>query len=348
MNAKIFSTKLRLLRAELDKVVIGYEVIKDMIILTILARGNVLLRAVPGTAKTTLIAALQKTIENIQVSRIQLTPDHKPSDITGSRIWDPGIRQFVTVWGPAVEKDHKPVNIVHADEFNRTPGKTGAAFLEAGQERTVTIGEDTRPMEEFYMLAATINPIEQEGTYSIAEALIDRFAALLDMGYVTRSQEIEMLTNILVNKRKSLNLVKKVITKEELLEMQDFVDEIAAQISQPAKEYIVDLVRATRPTDDLFESVHGKEEAAKLKKAITYGGSPRAIIWTAYLAAAHALYNGQDRVSIDNIKAVAGDVLHHRIFLDPSAGRKLSVREDVVQKVFDRVRLLDDRLPQKH
>ncbi len=347
MNAQICREKLLRLRAELDKVVVGYDQEKTTIILVLLSGGNVLLRAVPGTAKTTLIVALQKAIENCQASRIQLTPDIKPSDIIGSKIWDPASKQFVTVWGPAVEKDHEPVNIVHADEFNRATGKTLSAFLQPAQEKAVTIGDETRQMEELYMLSATINPIEQEGTYEIPEAMIDRFDVLVDLGYVSRSEEIQMLGNILKNKRKSLNLVKKVISKEDILQMREYVDDIAAQMSQPAKEYIVDLVRATRPDDDRFEAVHGKADAERLKKMIKYGGSPRAIIATAYLAAAHALFEGSDKVSVDDIKAVAGNVLHHRVFLQPAAARKTDVAKDIVQPLFGKVPLLDGRLSRK-
>jgi MoxR-like ATPase len=345
MSMKIFQQLLKALRAELDKVVIGYERIKDLIILVLLIDGNVLLEAVPGTAKTTLINALQKAIENCTASRLQLTPDIKPSDIIGGKIWDPASRTFVTVWGPAVENDGKPVNILLGDEFNRTTGKTHSALLQPAQEKAVTIGDITRPMEELYMICATINPVEQEGTYSVPEAMIDRFAVLLRMGYVTRAQEIEMLTNILTNKRKSMDLVKKVVSKEQLLEMREYINNIAAQMSMQLKEYIVDLVRATRPCDDQFEAVHGKEEAAKLTRAIQYGASPRAEIWTAYLAAAHAFYNGQEKVTIDNVKAIAADVLNHRLILRPNAC-KVRIEEDVLTPLLKKVRLIDGRLPE--
>jgi MoxR-like ATPase len=346
MSMKIFQQLLRALRAELDKVVIGYDRIKDLIILVLLIDGNVLLEAVPGTAKTTLINALQKAIENCTASRLQLTPDIKPSDIIGGKIWDPASRTFVTVWGPAVENDGKPVNILLGDEFNRTTGKTHSALLQPAQEKAVTIGDITRQMEELYMICATINPVEQEGTYSVPEAMVDRFAVLLRMGYVTRAQEIAMLTNILTNKRKSIDLVKRVVSKEQLLEMRQHIYNIAAQMSNPLIEYIVDLVRATRPCDDQFEAVHGKEEAGKLTKAIQYGASPRAEIWTAYLAAAHAFYNGQEKVSIDNVKAIAADVLNHRLILKPTAGSKFRIEEDVLEPLMQKVKLIDGRLPE--
>ena len=339
-------SKLRALRAELDKVVIGYEHIKDQIITVLLADGNVLLRAVPGTGKTTLINALQRAVENCQASRIQLTPDQKPSDLIGGRIWDPGSRQFVTVWGPVVENDHKPVNLLLADEINRTPPKTLSALLQPAQEHSVTIGDETRAMEQLYMICATMNPVEQEGTYSLPEAMTDRFAVLLDMGYLTRPQEIEMISNILRNKRKSINLVERVVSTEELLEMRVAVDEIAANVSQVVLEYIVDLVRATRPCDESFAEVHGPE-AEKLGKAIMYGASPRAIIWSAYMAAAHAFYQGDDTVTIDHVKAVAPDVINHRVILNPAAGRRMKVAEDVIQPLFERVRVIDGNLAHK-
>jgi MoxR-like ATPase len=345
-SAKNYLQQLRALRAELDKVVIGYERIKDSIILVLLADGNVLLKAVPGTAKTTLVNALQKAIENCKASRLQLTPDVRPSDIVGGKIWDPASRRFVTVWGPAVENDHEAVNLLLADELNRTTGLTLAALLQLAQEKGVTIGDTTRAMEDLYMICATINPVEQEGTYTLPEAMVDRFAVLLHMGYVTRAQEIAMLDNILTNRRKSINLVQKVVSKEDLLGMREQINDIAAQMSRPAKEYIVDLVRATRPSDDQFEAVHGKEEAGKLTKAIQYGASPRAIIWTAYLAAAHAFYNGQEKVTTENIKSVASDVLNHRLILKPTAGSKFQIDQDVLEPVLQKVKLIDGRLPE--
>jgi MoxR-like ATPase len=346
MSQKNFAQKLRVLRDELDKVVIGYDHVKDQIITVLLADGNVLLRAVPGTGKTTLISALQKTIQDCQASRIQLTPDLKPSDLIGGKIWDPGTRQFVTVWGPVVENDHKPVNLLLADEINRTPGKTLSALLQPAQEHAATIGDETRAMEELYMICATMNPVEQEGTYPLPEAMTDRFAVLIDLGYLTRDQEIEMLKNILRNKRKSIDLVQQVISKDELLEMRASVNDIAAQMSEAVMEYIVDLVRATRPTDESFKAVHG-DEAEKLEKAIMYGASPRAIIWGAYLAASHALYTGDEAVTIDHVKRIAADVINHRIILNPSAARRTNVHDDVITPLLAKVHVVGGNLAKK-
>ena len=346
MSTTNFSKKLRALRAELDKVVIGYDHVKDQIITVLLADGNVLLRAVPGTGKTTLITTLQRAIENCTSSRVQLTSDLKPSDLIGGKIWDPANRQFVTVWGPVVENDHKPVNLLLADEINRTPGKTLSALLQPAQEHAATIGDETRKMEELYMICATMNPVEQDGTYPLPEAMVDRFAVLLDLGYLTRPQEIEMLTSILRNKRKSIDRVQQVISKDELLEMRATVDEIAAQTSEAVIEYLVDLVRATRPSDDQFKAVHG-DDAEKLAKAIMYGGSPRAFIWGAYLAASHALYQGDDVVTIDHVKSIAADVLNHRVILNPAAGRRTQVVEDIIQPILNKVKVIDGNLAKK-
>ena len=346
MSLSKYTSKLHALRAELDKVVIGYDHVKEQIITVLLADGNVLLRAVPGTGKTTLINTLQRTIESCQASRIQLTPDLKPSDLIGGKVWDPGSKQFTTVWGPVVENDHKPVNLLLADEINRTPGKTLAALLQPAQEHAVTIGDETRAMEQLYMICATMNPVEQEGTYSLPEAMTDRFAILLDMGYLTRAQELQMLKNILKNKGKSIEKVERVISKDELLEMRALVLDIAANISDPVQEYIVDLVRATRPTDEQFDQVHGAD-AEDLRKSIMYGASPRAEIWTAYLAAANAFCNGEDVVTVDNVKSVAGDVINHRVILNPAASRRVKVQTHIIDPLFAKVGLIGGNLAKK-
>jgi MoxR-like ATPase len=346
MSTKVTSKKLKDLRAELDKAVIGYESEKDLIIKVLIAGGNVLLRAVPGTGKTTLINALMRGIEDCQVSRIQLTPDLKPSDLIGAKIWDPGTRQFVTVWGPVVQNDGKPVNLVLADELNRTPGKTLSALLQPAQEKSVTIGDETRQMEELYMISATINPVEQEGTYQLPEAMTDRFAVLIDLGYLPRQQEIQMLTDILRNKRKSMERVKKVVSTKELLAMRDVVDEIAAQTSDAVIGYVVDLVRATRPKDESFAKVHGAN-AEKLGKAIQYGASPRAFIWGAYLAASHAFFVGDDVVTVDHIKSVMAPVLNHRVILQASAMHRMSVTDEIVNPILEQVPVVNGNLVDK-
>ena len=243
-----------------------------------------------------------------------------------------------------MENDNRPVNLLLADELNRVPGKTLAALLQPAQEKAATIGDITRALEELYMIAATINPVEQEGTFTIPEAMIDRFAVLLLMGYVTRAQELEMLRTILKNKRQHVNLVQRVISKEDLLEMREHVNDIAAQMSNPAMEYIVDLVRATRPVDENFNLVHDRD-SEHLSKVIQYGASPRAEIWTAYIAAAKAVYDGEEKVTTDHIKAVAGHVLRHRIILQPTATRKMKVDEDILARVFERVKIIDGNLP---
>ena len=346
MSTKITSKKLKDLRAELDKVVIGYESEKDLIIKVLIAGGNVLLRAVPGTGKTTLISALSKAIGGCTVSRIQLTPDLKPSDLIGAKIWDPGSRQFVTVWGPVVENKGAPVNLLHADEINRTPAKTLAALMEAGQEHAVTIGDETRPMEELYMISATMNPVEQEGTYQLPEALTDRFAVLIDLGYLPREQEIQMLTDILRSKRKAMARVKQVVSTTELLAMRDAVEEIAAQSSEAVIAYAVDLVRATRPSDDSFARVHG-DKAEKLAKSIQYGASPRAFIWGAYLAASHAFFEDVDVVTVEHVKAVIAPVLNHRVILQASAAHRTNVTTDIVNVILEQVPVVKGNLVDK-
>ncbi len=336
---------LKALRAELDKVIIGYDHVKTMLVMALLADGNVLLRAVPGTGKTTLVNTLQAAIEGCQASRIQLTPDLKPSDLIGGSIWDPAKQMFKTIWGPVVENDHQPVNVLLADEINRTPGKTLSALLQPAQEHAVTIGDETRAMEELYVILATMNPVEQEGTYSLPEAMTDRFAVLLDMDYVTRQEEFQMLRNRL-DRRNALKTVERVISIEQMLEMRKIVLELAGSISDPVCEYIVDVVRATRPSDETFAVVFG-DKADELRKQVMYGASPRAVNWIADLAAANAFYLGENVVTIDNVKNVVPDVLNHRVILNPAVVRRTSVIRDIVTPILSKVGVTGGALVQK-
>jgi MoxR-like ATPase len=329
-------TKLDALRGELDKTVIGYDEVKELFILCLISRGHIILRAVPGTSKTTLLKAAQKAVSGCQVSRIQLTADLKPSDIIGSPIWDRKTEEFRNVYGPAVMRDGRKVNLLLGDEVNRVPGKTLSALLELAEERRVTMNGQVEHMPELFMLSCTMNPIEMDGTFELPEAFLDRAAVLADMDYVSEEDEIKMLQMITRNKRKHVDLVKEVVSVDELLAICDQVDEVAAAISYAAFQLIVRTVRATRPKDAKFEEVHGKN-AEDLRETIAFGGSPRAEIWITYLAAAHALRDGRTTVTPDDIAAVAPHALRHRIILRPAAQMDKNVDTDVIQPTLSRV-----------
>ena len=264
--------KIDLLRGSLDLVISGNEQVKDQTINALLADGHVLVTSIPGTGKTTLVTALQGSISDCSSGVLQLTPDIKPSDILGSRVWDREKNAFVVVPGPIVKK-----HIFLADEINRTPGKTLSAILRPMQERIVTIGDQNFQQPELFLVIATRNPIEQEGTYPLPEAALDRFSVEVSMGYVSRKDELAMLRNSAVQGRKASGLVSPVISVKELLAAREQVMDIARMSSDSALEYIVDIVRASRPEDPSFGRVHGAQ-SKYLADSIKLGASPRAEI----------------------------------------------------------------------
>jgi MoxR-like ATPase len=341
MNTQSFE-KIRALRAQLDKVVSGYAHIKDAIIVALLADGHVLLEAVPGTAKTTLVNTLQKAIADSKSARIQMTPDQKPTDILGTEIFNLQSGQFVTRTGPMIG-----ANILLADEINRTTPKTLSATLQAMQERKVTIGNDTFDLEELFIMLATMNPVEQEGTYSVPEATLDRFAVKLIMEYVSRDDEVNMLGNTVVHGRDAQSEVEQVISVSDILEMRLAVNEIASRATRSLREYIVDLCRATRPGTTVeekayFDKVHGTD-AALLREQIQYGTSPRAMIWTLHCAAAVAFIEGADHIEPDHVKAVFRNVARHRIILSDLAISEEHNTDEIIDAVLARVPVIEAR-----
>jgi MoxR-like ATPase len=230
--------------------------------------------------------------------------------------------------------------------MNRMTAQADAAVLQLGQDRMATIGDETRRMEELYMITAAINPIESEGVNEIAEALIDRFATMGEMGYLSYEDEVKMSLLNMKNKRRLLDLVQQVVSVQDLLSVCELVDQIGTTIPVPVHEYVVKLVRATRPQDDQFNLVHGKD-AEKMLETIQYGPANRGIVWTMALAAANAVYNGQENVTEDHVKAVANDVIAHRIILTPVAasGRdKVDVRKKIVDPLKEKVKIRKSRL----
>ncbi len=339
----ILRSKVAALRAQLDKVVSGYDEIKDMIIVCLLADGHVLLEAVPGTAKTTLVNTLRTAIEGAKSARIQMTPDLKPTDITGVEVFNQKKQDFVTRMGALIT-----ANVVLADEINRTTPKTLSALLEAMQERQVTIGDTTYTLQQLFIMLATQNPVENEGVFPIPEATLDRFLMKLTMKYVSRENEINMLNNVAVHGRKAQSQVEKVVTVEELLEMQALVLEMCAGATRPLLEYIVDLTRATRPGDvndelETFNAVHGVDAKA-MREQIAFGASPRCEISTLHAAAAVAFIAGDDHIEPAHVKRVFRNIARHRIILTDAAIHDGLTTDKVITKVLDRVKVIETRV----
>jgi MoxR-like ATPase len=348
-------TKIDAVKAELGKIVVGYDHVKTQILVCMLAGGHPLLRAVPGTAKTTLAKTLTSAIDGAKVARFQMTPDMKPSDIIGVVVYNAKTNEFEIQTGPMIG-----ANIVLADEINRTTPKTLSAKLQAMQEGTVTIGGKTFKLEDFFFEIATMNPVEQEGTFPLPEAALDRFFMLLDMRYVSRDDEIEMLERIaLIMGNGAQDQVKKVVSVEEILAMRKEVVKLAAAASRTVKAYIVDLGRATRPEDDMFFKVHAQPTAEELKQLkeqgeepltvdllkeiIVLGGSPRVEICTLLCAAAKAFMDGDKSVEPDHVKAVFRDVCRHRILLSHVATHDGYTPDKVIDAVLNRVHVIEQR-----
>jgi len=337
--------KLAAMRAELDKVIAGYDHIKDRLLVALLAGGHPLLRAVPGTAKTTMAKTLKSTVSDAVYARYQMTPDMKPSDIIGVEIYNQKTGDYKTKKGAIID-----ANFTLLDEINRTTPKTLSATLQPMQEKIVTIGDTTYDLKELLFFIATMNPIEQEGTFSLPEATVDRFMMLLDMRYVSRNDEKKMLR---MHVEGTETKVKAVVSVAELLAMREEIAEILRNVSETALDYIVDLARATRPEDEKFAEVHDKPHPEELrilaergeqpltvdmlKEIIKLGGSPRTEIWTLRGAAALAYMSGAKNIEPDHVKAIFRDVARGRIIISPHMEFEGYTADKVIDAVLARV-----------
>lgn len=290
--ANALHSKYKELKAEIGKVIIGQHEVVDAVLMSIFANGHTLLVGVPGLAKTLLVRTIAEVLD-LNFSRIQFTPDLMPSDITGSEILNDK-REFSFVRGPLF------ANIVLADEINRTPPKTQAALLEAMQERNVTVNGKLHKLEQPFFVLATQNPIEQEGTYPLPEAQLDRFMFNVILGYPTLEEELQVIKNTTGNSTAQLN---KILHAQDILAFQQLVRKVP--VADNVLEYAVKLVAKTRPNTTLA--------TAKVNEYISFGAGPRAGQFLVMGAKCHALIHGKYSPDIDDVKAVAYDVLRHRV-----------------------------------
>jgi MoxR-like ATPase len=303
------------LREEIGKVVVGQRALVDRLLMGILANGHVLIEGVPGLAKTLSVKTLARTIA-ADFSRIQFTPDLLPADLVGTLIYNPRESSFTTKKGPIF------ANIVLADEINRAPAKVQSALLEGMEERQVTIGDTSFPLPDPFLVLATMNPIEQEGTYPLPEAQVDRFMLKLSVGYPTREEEREILARMATTNHGPV--ASPVVSPAEISAARGLVD--AIYMDDKVRDYVLDLVFATRDP-----------KAFKLDLApyIQYGASPRATLYLTLAAKAHAFLQGRGYVTPQDVKSVGGDVLRHRIIVTYEAEAEEISAETIVKRLFD-------------
>jgi MoxR-like ATPase len=305
------------LYSEIEKVIVGQTYMIDRLMVGLLADGHVLIEGVPGLAKTLAVSTLSDCIE-ADFQRIQFTPDLLPADLVGTLVYNPRDGSFTTKKGPVF------TNLILADEINRAPAKVQSALLESMQERQVTIGENTHPLPQPFMVLATQNPIEQEGTYPLPEAQIDRFMLKLRISYPERQEELEIMDRMAKTDKPR---AKKVVSPKEIMRARGVVDQI--YVDKKIKEYIVDIVFASRYPE--------KYEIKDLKGLIAYGASPRASIYLTVASRAHAFLRGRGYVTPDDIKAVGLDILRHRILLTYEAEAEGVTSEDIAKRLFEEV-----------
>ena len=304
------------LMAEVRKVIVGQRYLLDRMLIGVLTQGHILLEGVPGLAKTLSVKSFADAVD-AKFQRIQFTPDLLPADLIGTMIFNPRDGVFTPKKGPIF------AHLILADEINRAPAKVQSALLEAMQERQVTIGERTYPLEPPFLVMATQNPIEQEGTYPLPEAQVDRFMLKLKVDYPSKVEERAILDRMTGTEIPS---VQRVVSPAELLGARQVVNQI--YMDDRVKDYIVNIVFATRSPKDF------KLDIAPL---IAFGASPRATIYLTLAAKAHAFVKGRGYATPEDIKAIAFDVLRHRVLLTYEAEAEDVTPESIVQRVLDAV-----------
>ena len=312
------NNKIDAIKQEIKKIIVGQDELVDALLVGLIANGHILVEGVPGLAKTTAINAIAKSL-GIDFKRVQFTPDLLPSDLTGSEIYNPKSGEFSIKKGPIF------TNLLLADEINRAPAKVQAALLEVMQERQVTIGDSTFKVDEPFLVMATENPVEQEGTYRLPEAQLDRFMLKTLVGYNTLKEEMEIVKRVAI---KGFESVNQVASKDDLLEIKKQFKNI--HVDEAIQEYMTKIIFATR-----YPKEYGVDE---VDEYISFGGSPRASIDLYKASCAVALIRGKDFVSPLDISYIVKSVLRHRIILNYKAQAKNITTDIVIEKILGSVK----------
>jgi MoxR-like ATPase len=307
------------LYAEMEKVIVGQRTMMDRLLIGLMTSGHILLEGVPGLAKTLAVRTLAQGLK-LSFSRIQFTPDLLPADVIGTQIYNPRTGEFTIKKGPVF------ANLVLADEINRAPAKVQSALLEAMQEKQVTIGDTSYPLDQPFLVLATQNPIEQEGTYPLPEAQVDRFMLKLKLTYPSKEDELAIL-NRMAAVEPNLT-IKAVLGPADLFELRHAIDQI--YVDDKIKRYIVDVVHATRrPT----------EYGLDIAPYVQYGASPRATIFLTRSAKAQAFLDGRGYVTPQDVKSIGYDVLRHRVSVTYEAEAEDVTSENLLQRLFDHLKV---------
>ena len=316
---KTHSQPFQRIVGQVNQVLVGQEKLVHRMLVGLLANGHILIEGVPGLAKTTAVASLAKAI-NTGFQRLQFTPDLLPADLIGTQVYRPQDQTFVVQKGPIFS------NLILADEINRAPAKVQSALLEAMQERQVTIGGETFKLDEPFLVMATQNPVEQEGTYQLPEAQTDRFMLKVVVDYPNRNEELEILRRM--SKTRTEVDIQPVTSPDEIMKARELVDEI--YVDGKVENYVVDLVMATR-TPEAY--------GMNLKELIQFGGSPRATINLTLAAKANAFLAGRGYVVPQDVKDIALDVLRHRVAVTYEAEAEERTSESIVNEILDNVQV---------
>ncbi|MCY4544417.1 MAG: MoxR family ATPase [Gemmatimonadetes bacterium] len=306
--------------SEIGKVIVGQHYMVERLLIGLLTNGHILLEGVPGLAKTLAVKTLASTVA-ARFHRIQFTPDLLPADLTGTMIYEAGSGEFIAKKGPIF------AHLILADEINRAPAKVQSALLEAMQEHQVTIGDETFPLEDPFLVLATQNPIEQEGTYPLPEAQVDRFMLKLTTTYPRKEEELEILNRMTAGESVE---VEQVVSLEDIVRARSIINQV--YMDEKIKQYIVDLVFATRNPEDYGE-------LADIRDLVEYGASPRATIYLATAARAHAFLRRRGYVTPEDVKSIGMDVLRHRVIVTYEAEAEDMTAEQILQRVFDCVEI---------